>query len=382
MPSEDRFPPQFVIIGVPHSRRTQRFVAAARSAGFAQVEVYTWQEALRGMRLPERGALVRWESPSDCPETLRTLLSCGIESLENAGGVPLCQAAIDRLDGARGEILHPRQWYLGLRKILIEVAERWSERSVRWMSSPEAIMTAFDKVACLERWEAARLPVPPRVGPVHTYAALRRQVPERHARLFIKLRYGYSAMGAVALEWRGPLIRAITTVEAVWSEGRPRLFVSKRPRTLLREFEIAWLIETLGLEEIVVERWLPKARWEGRSYDLRLVMINGTLRHLVGRSSTSPFTNLNLDSVRMSRELVQERLESRWDELLDLSTRACAALPAAGMLGLDVLVHPRESGFSLLEANAFGDYLPGLQHQGETTEEAQLRSWFTAGASR
>ena len=241
---------------------------------------------------------------------------------------------------------------------------------------PESIITSFDKLACLERWERVGIPIPPRIAEASTYSAIRKHVAEHYARMFIKLRYGYSAMGAVALEWRGDLVRAITTVEVVWSEGRPRLYVSKRPRVLTREFEIAWLIDTLAMEEVIVERWLPKARWEGMPYDLRIVMIGGRVRHVVGRASSSPFTNLNLDARRIAREEIVTNLGTAWPELESLAERAAEQIPEAGVLGLDVLVRPRNQGFVLLEANAFGDYLPGLLHEGDTTYAAQFRQEY------
>ena len=80
------------------------------------------------------------------------------------------------------------------------------------------------------------------------------------------------------------------------------MFLSKKPRVLQREFEVAWLVDTLGLERIVVEDWLPKARWQGKPFDLRLVMINGGVAHVVGRANHSPFTNLNLDAQRIARD--------------------------------------------------------------------------------
>lgn len=382
MRSELRPSPQLVIIGVPASKRTQLVVDAARSSGFSRIDVLTWRDACEGPWAPESGALIRFESPSDCLDTLRLILQAGIEPMQQGNRVPLGCEAIQILQESRGEILHPRQWFLGLQSLLMQIQLRWRGLCLQWMSTPESIVTAFDKIACLERWESAQLPVPSRYGPVTTYDQLRRIVPETHARLFIKLRYGYSAMGAVALEWQGEKVRAITTVEVVWSEGRPRLYVTKRPKTLHREFEIAWLIDTLAMEEIVVEKWLPKDRWQGRSYDLRMVMIGGRARHVVGRASPTPFTNLNLDASRISREEIVERMGPKLTELSSLAQRAVEQLPGAGMLGLDVIVKPRQQGFVLLEANAFGDYLPGLQHEGETTYSAQFNRWCsTAGAS-
>lgn len=366
--------PELLVIGPTDSRRVSAFVDTAQRCGARRVTVRSYLDVIHTCEVPGPGTIVRLESPGGCPATTHELLKLGISPLEADGGLPISEAEIDQLACARGEMLHPRQWFLGWRRLLNDLASRWNPCSIRWMSTPAAIITAFDKAACLSRWNLANLPVPTQYSAISTYCELRRGIPDRHARIFIKLQYGYSAMGAVALEWRSDRVRAITTVESTWAHGRPRLFVTKRPRQLHREFEIAWLIDTLGMERIIVEDWLPKARWNGLPYDLRVVMIDGQMNHVVGRANASPFTNLNLDAQRMSRDVVETEIGQQWNSLNQLCEQAVESLPEAGMLGLDVLVRPRCQKFVLLEANAFGDYLPGLLYRGQTTYEAELRS--------
>lgn len=375
MPSElVAAPAKVVVLGVPGSRRTAAILDAARRSGDVEPDVVSYPELLsRGGFVPPAGSVVRIDSPGGCPETAKRILAAGIAPMEARSRVPIREQAIAELPCGRGEILHPLQWYLGFRRVLEELDERWSPRGVRWMSSPRAVAIAFDKLACLEGWAAAGLPVPERPSSASTYAGVRESVRDRHARLFVKLRYGYSAIGAVALEWRAGLVRAVTTVEVAWSQGRPRLFVTKRPRVITREFEIAWLIDTLGMEEILVERWLPKARWRGRPFDLRLVAIGGRVRHVVGRAGTSPFTNLNLDARRVAESDVVRHLGEGWPAVRAAAERAAGFLPDACSLGLDVLVRPCRRRFAVLEANAFGDYLPGLTHEGLSTYEAEFR---------
>ena len=349
--------------------------------GFAQaaqrldlpVEVVSYPEFLSGnVQRPSGETLIRIESPGECLRTTRQILLAGIARMEAEGLAPLPRAEVEQLEPARGEIVHPRQWYYGFVRILEQVRERWAGAEVEWMSTPESIATAFDKSACLERWSAAGLPVPRRLPHVTGYESLRSADARRHARLFIKPRYGYSAIGAIALEWRDDRVRALTTVEVGGDKASPRLYVSKRPQALQDEGAIAWLVDKLGEYEMVVEAWLPKDRWRGRSYDLRLVTVAGQVSHVVGRASHSPFTNLNLDAQRMSEEEVRARLGAHLPAAFALACQGAACLPDATVLGIDLLVHPLGRKFSLLEANAFGDYLPGLLATGRTTYDAEL----------
>jgi glutathione synthase/RimK-type ligase-like ATP-grasp enzyme len=375
MPSDnDSVGGSLTLVGVPATKRVRAFADAARRQGWRRVELLPYLRALAAdCPPPAAGSVVRIESPSECTATGRAILKAGAAALEAAGGAPLSAREIDGLGGARGEILPLKQWFYGFREILSRWEASWGRERVRWMSRPAAIATAFDKLECLERWSAASIPVARRFPGIATYDRLRAEIDERHARIFVKPRYGYSAVGAVALEWRGAAVRAITTVEAFWESGRPRLFVSKRPQVLTSEFEIARLIDALGADDLIVEAWLPKARWHGRPFDVRVVVIGGRARHVVGRANASPFTNLNLDARRMPSETIADRLGASWNSLKLLAEEAADHLPGAGVLGMDVLVRPDRCSFAVLEANAFGDYLPGLLDEGETTYEAQLR---------
>lgn len=373
MPS--RLPPAtgITLIGHPASRRVNLFRAAAGDR--IPIEVVSYPEWIRdgGAAVTRPQRVVRIESPSECLGTFHAILRAGIAPMEARRRIPLSESEIADLTPGKGEILHPLQWFLGLRELMGNLEAAWEPHQPRWMTAPSAVTRMFDKRATLAAWASSRLPLPKQYPEFKTYSQLREAVGSPHARLFVKLRYGYSAMGAVALEWRGPLIRAITTVDVAWSNGRPRLFVSKKPRVLTREFEIAWLIDTLGMEEILVENWLPKACWNRRNFDLRVITTRGRVTHLVGRASFSPFTNLNLDAQRIPGPLVVEHLGEHWERAKALCEQASREFPDALAMGIDLLVKPSGQDFVLLEANAFGDYLPGLTASGKSTYEMQIQ---------
>jgi len=376
---------ELVVVGNPESRRTQAFLAAARELPQFAIRLIPYVELFdRPDRVvpPAAGALVRIESPGESADVANRILAAGRDGAQHCGVEVNDGTESDprgELVWKRGRIPPPLQWYLGFRKFLAQLAAAWEPLGVRWWSSPESIAVMFDKQACLELWDEAGIATPPRYPNVRSYDELRAAVDRRHARLFVKLRYGYSAAGAVALEWRGDLVRAITTVEYESAGNREAMYVTKRPRVLRDEATIARLIDDLATQRIVVEAWLPKARHEATPFDLRLVVVGGKLRHVVGRAHPSPFTNLNLGARRLTADDVRRALGDDFASLTPFTERAAASFPDAAMVGIDVL--PRASGRGLvaLEANAFGDYLPGLLHEGLTTHETQLR-WMADAA--
>ena len=73
-----------------------------------------------------------------------------------------------------------------------------------------------------------------------------------------------------------------------------------------------------------------------------------------------------------------ELLGEAWEQARSLTERAAESFPGCGMLGIDLLVRPGGKKFALLEANAFGDNLPGLLFNGQSTYEAELHAWRPA----
>ena len=401
--------PEVVVLGDPASKRVTQFMAAASGLDY-RAAVVSYRDYLASDRpitahLP-RQAILRIESPGEDPEIHRQLLRLGMqgptefrlaESSATAartndalppGDAPafqlLSHREIDQLHFERGAIVAPRQWYAGLawamRRIESELA---GHPQVRLMADPGDVPILFDKGICQTIWQQAGLAVPPFWLHLHSYDQLRAAFAgDRHQQLFLKLRHGYSAMGAMALQWQGSRVRALVPLEICRDCGVTRLYLSKRVQSITDEHVIAALVDWLGREGMIVEPWLPKARIDGRNFDLRAVVIAGRVRHVVGRANYGPFTNLNLDGVRIPAEVVQAHLGNEaWQQATQLCAAAASCFPRSQYLGIDLLVRSGGRGFALLEGNAFGDYLPGLvDREHRTTYEAELIALSRSGA--
>ncbi len=243
------------------------------------------------------------------------------------------------------------------------------------MHTASDIALCFDKPRCQD-WLAHRsVPIPGYFAEPRCYADLRRLV-TNEGRLMVKLAHGSGAAGCIALHGDKGRIRAVTTVAEVIVGGERRLFHSKRPRLLAGEVEIASLVEQLAVEKLHVEEWLPKAPWEGKNFDLRLVTIGGVPRHVMVRGSSSVFTNLTLGSQRGSATGVARRMgPESWQWLRDSAAKVARAFPRSFTLGIDILVRPDWRRHAVLEVNAFGDLLLGQLDRGEDTYTATLAAW-------
>jgi hypothetical protein len=368
------------VVGNLGCRRVELYQAALCRSGLAPAPVVAWSDVIAG-RVALRdvvspGSLVRIESPGKDFEVERALLGVGASVAEDDGEFARAdRCAVERLEFDRGRILWPRQWYLGFRAVLGAIREQLASCPPhRLMHDPADIVEMFDKVRCHARLTAAAVPQPRSLGVVRSFEHLHECMSAaRCRRVFVKLAHGSSASGAVAYQTDGLRHLAATTVEMVRGGGELLLYNSRRVRTYTDLRQIAELIDELARHRACAERWLPKAGLAGRAFDVRVLVIAGRARHAVVRLSRTPFTNLHLLNARgeVAAAIARMGLEN-WEAGLRSCERAAACFPASLHAGIDLAFAAGFRRHAVLEANAFGDLLPGVEDNSEDTYEAEL----------
>jgi hypothetical protein len=366
-------PVDLVVLGNLGGRRLDLLGQALARRGQAPARVVSYRDYLAGrVRIAEAlraGSVLRIESPGQDFEVEKGLLA--------EGDGPIGQHELKALAFDRGRLLAPGQWYRGFCRLLERVeSDRRQGPAHRLVNDPGEIAVLFDKVACHDRLAALGIPCPRALGPVGSYAELRARMRDRGVgRAFVKLRWGSSASGIVAVETSGARAQAFTTVEMAGGPGGPPLLYNTRKiRRLVGDREIEPVVDALAAEGVHVEPWAPKAGIEGEAFDLRVVVIGGESGHVVVRQSRGPMTNLHLKNRRGRVDLVRARMgESAWGDLLATCRRVGGAFGGCRHVGVDVAVLPGFRRHLVLEANAFGDLLPGVVDDlGRDTYEAEL----------
>lgn len=355
------------VIGNPGNRRVQLFLeesrAPGRDQGLAPWDTSSWADVLAG-RIPGAGCLTRIDSPGEDEHVKRALVARG-------GGEPV-------------EHPHGAIWGLGAAARGLQLAAEALEAAGHRLTVPaDDLRVLCDKHACQRRLARSGVPVPQIVGLVHSYAELLELLHEaREPRVFVKPRHGSSATGVLAWETDGTRHQARAALEIAGTEGRPQLFNHLRvrrysdPNTLERI--VNGLCSQSGPGGLHVERWIPKAGFGGRTFDLRVLVIAGRARHRVVRTSKGPLTNLHLGNARGDIAQIQKHLGSEhWDDIGRVAEAAARCFQDSIALGVDVLAgldgHAR-----VAEVNAFGDLLPGVLHEGQSTYAAQLEAYAAA----
>lgn len=375
--------PPFILIGNPGSRRVEGFQAALAQQQLPPARVLSWNKVLRGEEslwdAVSPNSTVRIESPGQDWEVEKLLLSRGVEAIEKENQDSdfdcLSHAQIAKIEFQRGRIWPSRQWYLGFCQALGEIEAQLNRCPPHQaLNNTGEIMTMFDKPRCHALLQETGIPVAKSLDIARCFdelVALMRR--DNIFRVFVKPAHGSSASGVVAYQTDGRRHRAVTTTEMVRQGGEVQLFNSRRVRIYEDWSEIAQLFDALCRHRVHVEQWMPKAGVQGKTCDLRIVVIGGQAQHTVVRLSHHPLTNLHLLNERAGLEVLQSRLSP---EAWQAAQAACEAVmklfPRSLMAGVDLLLSPDFRRHAILEVNAFGDWLPGCTHEGIDTHTAQI----------
>ncbi|MEU3186636.1 STM4014 family protein [Streptomyces sp. NPDC006923] len=367
--------PALVVVGNPDNRRVVLFQDAVRAAGLPGARVVAWRDALRGRAEFRAGETVRIDSPGEDAEVDRLLRGTDDST---------------RVEGTA-------RWYERFTAAVRELGHAAAAGGADLLDDPDDLAVLFDKRLCHGALRRAGVPVPvsptsgadaPAVTGWDDVRALMAGAGLRRA--FVKLAHGSSASGVLAVETAGPgRVRAITSVER---DPAGRLFNSLRVRGYTDEREVAAIVDTLAPDGLHIERWLPKAVQEGRSADLRVVVVAGRATHAVVRTSHSPMTNLHLGGTRGDLTGAREAIGAAgasWATALAVCEQAADRFPGTHCVGVDLLPVSGWRGFAVGEVNAFGDLLPrltglpGSGAEGLDTYAAQLAALpHRAGHSR
>lgn len=375
---------KFVVLGNPDSPRVEGFQNALLSCGLPPAKIIAWSDFLGGRvqlsDVIQADDIVRLESPGRDWPVEKLLLQRGAQAAEQAAEEETQWAwipsnSIKDLAFEKGRLWPSRQWFLGLKAALREVETQLKDSAPhRVTHNVQEIEIMFDKPQCQALLHEAKIPTPRPLGIPQNFDDLTAKMQTAHCRrAFIKLAHGSSAAGVVAYQTNRINHRAVTTTEVVKTKNQTCLYNSRRVRTLTSLQEIAGLMDALCRHRAHAEEWIPKANFQGRSCDLRVVVIKDRARHKVVRLSKHPLTNLHLLNDRAEGEMLREKVPPKsWEAAMNSCENVMHCFPGSLCGGVDLLFTAGFTRHAIIEVNAWGDLLPGALHENQTTYEAQI----------
>ena len=363
-----------VLIGNPKNRRVLLFQEALARRRHPAPRVFSHAELIespeRLLELDDAPYLVRIDSTGEDAEVERALLRSGYEDALALGVSTVAERELDSLPLERGLVVAPTQRHLGMRRYLHALHAVFALRPQLYLLSPvEAIDELFDKRRASASYRHAGIPTPRPLLGVETVADLRDAMDEASMeRVYVKHAAGSSASCLALFSRRAGRELLMSTLRR-----RPDGYYNSLRVVRLDDREA--IETTLGFllrEGAQIEESVPKARLGGAQMDCRVLLIAGEPSFLVVRQSHHPITNLHLGGHRGSHEELLRRVPPEVYERAMQSCRQVAAHHRCFQLGIDLLFTPRFRDHCIVEANAFGDLLPGLERDGLSVYEWQI----------
>lgn len=363
-----------LLIAPPESRRVRALQNSLIKAGLPAARVFSWLEVLNGESLEKHifpNTIIKLDSPSEDWETDKGLLALG--EFQPDPDHEYARVNTKNLEYDLGAILSSRQWYLGFCAALEMVNSQLEQMEKRAMNHPSDIAVMFDKRATHAKLESAGILVPPALPPVQNFDELFEHMQcLGWNRVFVKLAHGSGAAGVIALETHKGQWQATSTVEMA---SRGQLYNTKRLWKYRNFEQIKALVNAVCLQRVHVEKWLPKASFEHKIFDLRVVVINGFAQHVLVRASSGTVTNLHLGNERGNWDGVREKLGDVWLEVKATCEQCMTLFPNSLYAGVDALIQTDWQRHAILEMNAFGDYHRNVFVNGLDTYQTQLEAY-------
>lgn len=370
---------KWLILGNPDNRRVKFFLSALNQSGESSAVVVSYKQFIANpLSLTERltaNTILRIESPGEDSQ---------VEKLLTLIGAKQCPALdLDKFNAQNndyGEIFYPNLFHSGFKSILNALMSIPSITHYHKFEGPfvlnsvNDITLMFDKSICHSYLQERGINLPGTITGIYSFDELLTAMDEHHYhRVFIKLRHASSASGCIALaiNFKTKKMIAYTTIELVDNGDKVRLFNSLKPKIYHDIVSIRRIIDTLAQYGLQIEQWVPKPVLNGGyTYDLRVIVVGQSVKHIVARLSKQPITNLHLGNLRQS---ISDLPLSENDKLLikTLAVDVSYCFPDSSYLGVDIAL-PKNSKPVVIEVNAFGDLLPNLEYMGLNTYETEI----------
>lgn len=377
---------QFLIIGNPENRRVTLFCNALAKSGLSaplilsHLDLITCPQRLYDyVHLP---LIVRLESVGENLQVQQALLKLGYRDAVVAGvsTIDPDETLLQSLNPY--EVVCPRQIHYGFERYFNALQSVFDSAN-NWivMNSPADILTLFDKRETQALYRDNGIPVAESINQRHYISkaelsvfnpdSLRRAMFELGWQaVIIKLSCGSSASCLGIYYFRPDGSEALmTTVKS----RNGKLFNSLKVQSVYRREKIDYLIEFLLREGSIIEKLVPKAKIGNGFIDCRILVVDKEPVFTVVRQSRHPITNLHLGGTRGDPVLLENMAG---EESIQQALESCAKvadLYSGFHLGIDLLFEPGFKNHRIIEANAFGDLLPNLKHNGFSVYEHQIQ---------
>lgn len=360
---------QYLIIGNLENRRVTLFQQALSDLNqpipylFSHLSLIHSPEKL--LAIPDQPLLIRIDSMGENAELEYALLKLGYQARlqENEQDALSCEV-LEQRAYQFGELLAPRQLYLGFVDYLKKLAQIFQQRP-QWklLNNINDIIMLFDKRMASRYYQSLNIPIAESLENINDIESFRMAFIENNWRgAFIKLHSGSSASGLAYYTNNNNHEMLMTTL--LYKNGC--WFNSLKVRRINNKQDIDVVLNFLFSQGVHIEKNIPKARLDNAFMDCRILVIDNIAAFMVVRQNKHLITNLHLGGWRGNIENLHAKVDKKDFEA---AMQTCITVYQAHKslhIGIDLLFTPDFKQHYIIEANAFGDLLPNLTYQGHS----------------
>lgn len=221
--------------------------------------------------------------------------------------------------------------------------------NVSFFNHPNTILLLLDKYKTKKNLEKVNIPTTPMidvdfssVDDLFSYLIL-----NNLSRVFIKPRFGAGASGIIALHYNFNKNETVLFTTIV--EKNNKFYNSNNTNYVNNQIQVYSILNFIITLPIVVEKWLPKKKYNNINYDLRVVMFKQEMLYIVARGSNSPITNLHLNNMALDENIITNK-----DEIYMFCRNVMSQFPDLTYAGIDLLITQNNELF-VIELNSQGD---------------------------
>lgn len=224
------------------------------------------------------------------------------------------------------------------------------------LNSPKALLAVLDKQNCKDQLIKSGVRTTPLFAlPEYGLESLLEEMTtQKRYNVFIKPNQGSGAMGVGAFRFEPRRNRMALYTSLAEIEGE--LVNTKRVRLYSEREQVEKILTALLKDSPIIEKWIPKATYEKKAYDLRVVVQFGKVEFMVGRLSTHPITNLHLSDGAISFEELRLPGEVQ-EQIKELAISAVNQFEGLQVAGVDVLLSAGRLTPYVIEINGQGDLI-------------------------
>lgn len=296
------------------------------------------------------------------------------ETLEEKIKQGYCKGAVIKIDPLSYQTIHLQKAKTILDKYLMYLKMLQKESAI-FLNSPKVIADLLDKKRCKKVLQESGIAVtkmiPQHISNIEELCYVMQQ--QNLYSVFIKPCCFSGAAGIVAFRMH-PKSKKMTAYTSCYFENG-QLCNSKKLRMLQETKEMTALVNAVLHFDCIVEQWVPKADYQGASFDLRVVYQFQKISYIVVRAAKGPITNLHLNNhaIPFSELALSDKTV---EEINELCHQTAALFPGLQMAGMDIMLGKHNLKPRIIEMNGQGDLIYQDIYQENKIYTEQIR-WMS-----